>query len=61
MIEKNKTFFSLLLFMIIVISILPGTSALAMDGKGKQITEFPVTKDLKRCKPVYKTFKGWKN
>ena len=40
MIEKNKTFFSLLLFMIIVISILPGTSALAMDGKGKQITEF---------------------
>ena len=27
---------------------------------GKEITEFPVTKDLKRCKPVYRTFKGWK-
>lgn len=32
----------------------------AYDLDGKQITEFPVTKDLKRCKPVYKTFKGWK-
>ena len=32
----------------------------AYELDGKQITEFPVTKDLKRCKPVYKTFKGWK-
>ena len=31
----------------------------AYELDGKQITEFPVTKDLKRCKPVYKTFKGW--
>lgn len=27
---------------------------------GKVITDFPVTKDLARCKPVLKTFKGWK-
>ena len=32
----------------------------AYELDGKQITEFPVTKDLKRCKSVYKTFKGWK-
>jgi adenylosuccinate synthase len=33
----------------------------AYELDGKQITEFPVTKDLHRCKPVYKTFKGWKS
>lgn len=33
----------------------------AYELDGKQITEFPVTKDLKRCKPVYKKFKGWKS
>lgn len=22
--------------------------------------DFPVTRDLKRCEPVYKVFKGWK-
>ena len=32
----------------------------AYELDGKQITEFPVTKDLKRCKPVYKVFPGWK-
>ena len=32
----------------------------AYDIDGKQTTEFPVTKDLARCKPVYKVFKGWK-
>ena len=33
----------------------------AYELDGKEITEFPVTKDLKRCKPVYKVFKGWKS
>lgn len=33
----------------------------AYELDGKEITEFPVTKDLKRCKPVYKKFKGWKS
>lgn len=33
----------------------------AYELDGKQITEFPVTRDLKRCKPVYKVFKGWKS
>ncbi len=32
----------------------------AYELDGKEITEFPVTKDLARCKPVYKVFKGWK-
>ncbi|MCR5676239.1 MAG: adenylosuccinate synthase [Lachnospiraceae bacterium] len=32
----------------------------AYELDGKQITEFPLTKDLARCKPVLKTFKGWK-
>ena len=32
----------------------------AYELDGKEITEFPVTKDLKRCKPVYKVFPGWK-
>ena len=32
----------------------------AYELDGKQIDEFPVTKDLARCKPVYKVFKGWK-
>ncbi|MEE8886334.1 MAG: adenylosuccinate synthase [Eubacteriales bacterium] len=32
----------------------------AYELDGKQTTEFPVTKDLARCKPVFKTFKGWK-
>ena len=32
----------------------------AYELDGKQITEFPVTRDLKRCKPVYRTFPGWK-
>ena len=27
---------------------------------GKEIEEFPVTKDLVRCKPVLKVLKGWK-
>ncbi len=33
----------------------------AYELDGKEITEFPVTKDLPRCKPVYKIFKGWKS
>ncbi len=33
----------------------------AYELDGKEITDFPVTKDLARCKPVYKTFKGWKS
>ena len=33
----------------------------AYELDGKEITEFPVTRDLKRCKPVYKVFKGWKS
>jgi adenylosuccinate synthase len=32
----------------------------AYELDGRQTTEFPVTKDLARCKPVYKVFKGWK-
>lgn len=32
----------------------------AYELDGKEIDEFPVTKDLERCKPVYKVFKGWK-
>ena len=32
----------------------------AYELDGREITEFPVTKDLKRCKPVYKVFPGWK-
>ncbi|MCR5094057.1 MAG: adenylosuccinate synthase [Lachnospiraceae bacterium] len=32
----------------------------AYELDGKQITEFPLTKDLARCKPVLKVFKGWK-
>ncbi|MBQ6966618.1 MAG: adenylosuccinate synthase [Lachnospiraceae bacterium] len=32
----------------------------AYELDGKEITDFPVTKDLERCKPVYKVFKGWK-
>ena len=32
----------------------------AYELDGKEITEFPVTKDLRRCKPVYRTLKGWK-
>jgi adenylosuccinate synthase len=32
----------------------------AYELDGEQITEFPVTKDLSRCKPVYKMFPGWK-
>lgn len=32
----------------------------AYELDGKEIKDFPVTKDLKRCKPVYKTMKGWK-
>lgn len=32
----------------------------AYELDGKEITEFPVTRDLKRCKPVYKKMKGWK-
>lgn len=32
----------------------------AYELDGKQITDFPVTKDLKRCKPVYKVMPGWK-
>lgn len=33
----------------------------AYELDGQEITEFPVTKDLSRCKPVYKFFKGWKS
>lgn len=32
----------------------------AYELDGKEIKEFPVTKDLERCKPVFKVFKGWK-
>lgn len=32
----------------------------AYELDGKETTEFPVTKDLSRCKPVYKKFKGWR-
>ena len=32
----------------------------AYELDGREITEFPLTKDLARCKPVLKTFKGWK-
>ena len=32
----------------------------AYEIDGKQTTEFPVTKDLKRAKPVYVTLPGWK-
>ena len=32
----------------------------AYELDGETITEFPVTKDLARCKPVLKVFKGWK-
>ena len=32
----------------------------AYELDGRQITEFPVTKDLARCKPVYKAMPGWK-
>ena len=32
----------------------------AYELDGKEITEFPVTKDLSRCKPVYKMMPGWK-
>lgn len=32
----------------------------AYELDGKQTTEFPVTRDLARCKPVYKVLKGWK-
>ena len=32
----------------------------AYELDGKEITEFPVTKDLSRCKPVYKRMPGWK-
>ncbi len=32
----------------------------AYELDGKETTEFPVTKDLARCKPVYKVFPGWK-
>ncbi|MBQ5430423.1 MAG: adenylosuccinate synthase [Lachnospiraceae bacterium] len=32
----------------------------AYELDGEEITEFPVTKDLSRCKPVYKVFPGWK-
>ena len=32
----------------------------AYDIDGVETTEFPVTKDLKRAKPVYKTLPGWK-
>ncbi len=33
----------------------------AYELDGKEIKDFPVTKDLDRCKPVYKVFKGWKS
>ena len=39
---------------------LPVETKISYTLDGKEITEFPVTKDLKRCKPVYRTFKGWK-
>ena len=32
----------------------------AYEIDGKETTDFPVTKDLKRAKPVYKTLPGWK-
>ncbi len=32
----------------------------AYELDGIEITDFPVTRDLARCKPVYKVFKGWK-
>ena len=32
----------------------------AYELDGDETTEFPVTKDLARCKPVLKKFKGWK-
>ena len=32
----------------------------AYELDGQEITEFPVTKDLSRCKPVYKMMPGWK-
>ncbi|MBR4529981.1 MAG: adenylosuccinate synthase [Lachnospiraceae bacterium] len=32
----------------------------AYELDGQQITEFPLAKDLERCKPVLKVFKGWK-
>lgn len=32
----------------------------AYELNGKQITDFPVTRELKNCKPVYKMMKGWK-
>ena len=32
----------------------------AYELDGEKTTEFPVTKDLARCKPVLKKFKGWK-
>ncbi|MCR5023908.1 MAG: adenylosuccinate synthase [Lachnospiraceae bacterium] len=32
----------------------------AYELDGKEIHEFPVTRDLERCKPVFKVFKGWK-
>ncbi len=32
----------------------------AYELDGKEIHEFPVTRDLERCKPVIKVFKGWK-
>ncbi len=32
----------------------------AYEIDGKQTTEFPVTKDLKRAKPVYVKMPGWK-
>ena len=32
----------------------------AYELDGRQIREFPVTKDLSRCRPVYQYFKGWK-
>ncbi len=32
----------------------------AYELDGEEITEFPVTKDLARCRPVYKKMPGWK-
>ncbi|MDO5014604.1 MAG: adenylosuccinate synthase [Clostridia bacterium] len=32
----------------------------AYEYEGKEIKDFPVTNKLAQCKPVYKTFKGWK-
>ncbi len=37
---------------------IPVCYAYQLDGK--LIRDFPVTRDLKRCEPVYKVFKGWK-